>query len=131
MEEAQKITGVRYVGALSQLQNYARGVIAALDPYDAVLTPGLATRPPEVGTMNGALPDAADTFRRSGLFTPYTAICNAGGQPAIMLPLAHGDDGLPSPVQLIGRPAGEGHLLALAAQIEAARPWAGRLAPGV
>jgi Asp-tRNA(Asn)/Glu-tRNA(Gln) amidotransferase A subunit family amidase len=30
----------------------------------------------------------------------------------------------------MGRAAGEGALLALAAQLEAARPWAGRLAPG-
>jgi amidase len=80
--------------------------------------------------MNGALPDPEDTFRRSGQFTPYTAICNANGLPAIMLPFAQGDDGLPSPIQLMGRPAGEGALLALAAQLEAARPWAGRLAPG-
>ncbi len=48
------------------------------------------------------------------------------GQPAISLPLFHGDDGLPTAVQLAGPPAGEGTLLALAAQLEAARPWADR-----
>ena len=48
------------------------------------------------------------------------------GQPAISLPLFHGEDGLPLGVQLAGKPAGEGELLALAAQLEAARPWAGR-----
>jgi amidase len=129
-EGAQSVNGAQFLGAMSQLQAYARGVVTALAPYDAVLTPGLATRPPEVGTMNGSLPDPEDTFRRSGQFTPYTAICNANGLPAIMLPFAHGDDGLPSPIQLMGRAAGEGALLALAAQLEAARPWAGRLAPG-
>ncbi len=35
-----------------------------------------------------------------------------------------GEDGLPSGVQLVGRPAGEAGLLALAAQLEAAVPWA-------
>jgi amidase len=32
-------------------------------------------------------------------------------------------------VQIVGRPAGEENLLALAAQLEAAQPWAGRRAP--
>ena len=54
------------------------------------------------------------TFTRSGLFTPFTPIFNATGQPAISLPLYQGEDGLPLGVQLVGRPAGEGALLALA-----------------
>ena len=66
------------------------------------------------------------TFTRSGLFTPFTPVFNATGQPAISLPLYDGEDGLPLGVQLVGRPAGEGALLALAAQLEAARPWADR-----
>ena len=48
------------------------------------------------------------------------------GCPAISLPLYHGDDGLPTGVQLIGRPAREDALLALAAQLEQALPWAAR-----
>ena len=48
--------------------------------------------------------------------------------PAITLPLYQGDDGLPLAVQIAGRPAGEGALLALAAQLEEAQPWAERRA---
>jgi amidase len=66
------------------------------------------------------------TFTRSGLFTPFTPVFNASGQPAISVPLFHGEDGLPLGVQLVGRPAGEGELLALARQLEVARPWAER-----
>ena len=54
---------------------------------------------------------------------------NATGQPGISLPLFQGEDGLPLGVQLVGRPAGEGRLLSLAAQLEEAQPWAQRLAP--
>jgi amidase len=69
------------------------------------------------------------TFTRSGLFTPFTPIFNATGQPGISLPLFEGDDGLPLGVQIVGRPVGEASLLALAAQLEAAHPWAQRRAP--
>jgi amidase len=66
------------------------------------------------------------TFTRSGLFTPFTPVFNSTGQPAISLPLFQGEDGLPLGVQLAGRPAGEAALLALAAQLEEARPWVSR-----
>ena len=48
------------------------------------------------------------------------------GLPAVSLPLYQGDDGLPTAVQVIGRPAAEDALLALAGQVEAALPWADR-----
>jgi amidase len=48
------------------------------------------------------------------------------GQPAISLPLAHGEDGLPTGVHLVGRPADEATLLSLSSQLEQARPWADR-----
>ena len=35
-------------------------------------------------------------------------------------------DGLPLGVQIVGRPVGEGRLLALATQLEKAKPWADR-----
>jgi len=76
--------------------------------------------------LDTSAPEPMSTFTRSGLFTPFTPVVNATGQPGISVPLFEGEDGLPLGVQLIGRPAGEGQLLALAAQLEAARPWAER-----
>ncbi len=109
-----------------ELQAFARAIVVAAAPYDAILTPALAQAPLRHGELDTSGPDPAATFRRSGSFTPFTAICNVTGQPAISLPLYARDDGLPLAVQLIGRPAGEGPLLALAAQLEQALPWAGR-----
>ena len=79
-----------------------------------------------VSEIDSCSDDPWEDFRRSGEFTPYTAIFNVTGQPAISLPLFHGEDGLPLAVQLAGKPAGEAQLLALAAQLEAASPWADR-----
>ncbi|MGO9487755.1 MAG: amidase [Solirubrobacteraceae bacterium] len=112
--------------AVVRLQAFARGLVAWLSQYDALLTPALAERPLPLGTLDTAAPDPMSTFTRSGLFTPYTPVFNASGQPAISLPLFEGEDGLPLGVQIVGAPAGEERLLALAGQLEAAQPWAGR-----
>ena len=122
----QKMNAVQSMAAAVRLQSFARHLVSFLAPYDALLTPALAERPLPLGTLNTAAPDPMSTFSRSGLFTPFTPVFNASGQPGISLPLFEGEDGLPLAVQLVGRPAGEGALLALAAQLEEARPWAGR-----
>ena len=46
------------------------------------------------------------------------------GQPAASVPAGFSSDGLPLAVQLVGRPYDEVTLISLAAQVEAARPWA-------
>jgi amidase len=76
--------------------------------------------------------DPMATFARSAAFTPFTAMSNLTGSPAISVPLDHDvASGLPVAVQLIGQPEGEGALLALSAQLEAARPWAARHPAGL
>jgi len=112
-----------------ELQAFARAITVWAAPYDAILTPALAQAPVPIGALDPCGPDPLGTFRRSGHFTPYTAIANLTGAPAISLPLYQREDGLPLAVQLIGRPAQEGALLALATQIERAQPWAGRRPP--
>jgi amidase len=127
----QRAEGVDAVGAeiaRNALQAYARAVTRWALPYDALLTPALAQAPLPIGALDPCGPDPAGTFERSGHFTPYTAVANVTGSPAISLPLYAREDGLPLAVQLIGRPAQEGALLALAAQLEAAAPWAARRA---
>ena len=119
-------TALDYLLARTQLTGISRGIIALWESYDVVLTPGLAERPVRIGEIDACSDDPWEDFRRSGRFTPYTAIFNVTGQPAISVPLFHGDDGLPTSIQLAGRPADEGTLLALVAQLEAARPWADR-----
>ncbi len=122
----KQLGAIEGLAAAAQLQSFARRLVAFLEPYDALLTPALAQRPLPIGTLDTAAPDPMSTFTQSGLFTPFTPVFNASGQPAISLPLFQGEDGLPLGVQLVGRPAGEGALLALAVQLEQALPWADR-----
>jgi amidase len=128
-EHARSQDTISFLSAQGRLESVARSIVRALARYDAVLTPALASRPLKTGEVHGRGPDPWGNYQRSGHFTPFTAIVNVTGLPAIALPLYHGEDGLPTAVQVIGRPAGEGQLLALAAQLEVALPWAQRLAP--
>ena len=121
-QRACQIDAVTYQLVETQLQSRMRALIAALAPFDALITPALAQRPLPLGALDTSVPDGWSTFRRSGDFTPFTAVFNLSGQPALTLPLFEGEDGLPLAVQLAGRPAQEGALLALAAQLEAAAP---------
>jgi len=118
-----------YLLARTQLAAASRSIVALWDDFDAIVTPTLAQRPVRTGEIDSCSDDPWEDFHRSGEFTPYTALFNVTGQPAISLPLYHGDDGLPVGVMIAGRPAGEGPLLSLAAQLEAASPWADRRPP--
>ncbi len=125
-QTSKRIDSVQAELARYQLQAFGRAITRWAAPYDALLTPALAQPPLPIGALDPCGPDPWGTFERSGHFTPYTAISNVTGSPAISLPLYAHEDGLPLAVQLIGRPAQEGALLALAAQLEAAAPWHGR-----
>jgi amidase len=117
---------LEYLDARDRLEAFGRKVVSGFAGHDVVLTPALGQRPVPTGTISGLSPDPWATYHRSGLFTPFTAVINITGLPAISLPLFHGGDGLPLGVQLIGPPAGEELLLALSTQLEAALPWAAR-----
>ena len=128
-ERATSQDTITFLLAEGRLHAVTREIVSFLEPFDLVVTPALARRPLQIGEVHGRGPDPWGNFQRSGYFTPFTAICNVTGQPAIALPLYHGEDGLPLAVQLIGRPLGEDVLLSVAAQLEQALPWAGRISP--
>ena len=123
---SRKMSSVEYLAALAQMQALARGVIAFFAEYDVLLTPALAERPLAIGECDGLGENPLEDFARSGAFTPYTALFNVTGQPAISVPAGFGEDGLPTNAQLVAKPLGEDTLLQLAAQIETARPADGR-----
>lgn len=118
-------SGLDLAGAVSFARVLARGAINATAAYDVLLTPTLAMPPVPVGHFTAGDDPAAD-FERQKAFTPFTAIFNLTGQPAMSLPLHWTPEGLPIGVQLVGRPYDELTLISLAAQLEQARPWLGR-----
>lgn len=105
----------------------ATRILALWDEIDVLMTPALARTalPAEGGFGRPAVP-ATD---RAARLTPWTPMFNLTGQPALTLPAGFGADGMPLSVQLVGRRGDESTLYSLAAQIEAARPWADRRPP--
>ena len=83
--------------------------------YDAVLTPGLAAAPPEIGAFMRLAPD--DDYRAQCEWTPFTSMVNVSGLPAIAVPTLQLASGLSMGAHLIGRPGAEAQLLQLAAQL--------------
>ena len=113
--------------ALSTLTLFERSVIRQFSHVDAVLTPALALTPRPVGWYDQA--DAERNFEQQVQYTPFTSFANVAGLPAITLPVAVTDAGLPMGVQLIGRPGGEHTLLAIGAQLERRFAWQRRHPP--
>jgi amidase len=126
-EQARETPSPEYGAAIMQLQTIARRVVAFWDEYDIVITPTLAMLPVPIGwTWEDTDGDPLLAFSRQTLFTPYTALVNVTGQPAMSLPLHASKTGLPVGVQFIARPFDEATLFRLAAQLEEAHPWSGR-----
>jgi amidase len=122
-ELAGATSAAEYGQAVAHLQTAGRRIVSSWTPFDVVLTPTLALPPVPIGWQLEGASGALDQLRRNTEFTPFTAVANLTGLPAMTLPLHWSSDGLPIGAQVFGKPAGEAQLIRLAAQIEDARPW--------
>jgi amidase len=128
-ELARATPATEYAEASAFLQTAGRRIVSNMSLFDVVLAPTLALPPVPIGWQLEGTPGALEQLHRNTEFTPFTAIANVTGLPAMTVPLHWSSDGLPIGVQVFGRPAGEAQLLRLAAQLEEARPWHDRRPP--
>jgi len=126
-ELGKSVSAADYLLNLTALNTWTRDMLAWWHPadggiaHDLLLTPVLATPPPPIGYLSG--PEGGMRVRE---VLQFTAQFNVSGQPAISLPLYWNADGLPVGVQLVAAYGREDLLVRIAAQLEAAQPWAGR-----
>lgn len=92
------------------------------DDVDVVITPAAATGPFRIGAYQRRGVISALTLLTAHV--PFQQMFNLTGQPAAVVPWGFDDAGLPTSIQLVGRPYDEATLLSLSAQIESAHPWA-------
>jgi amidase len=124
-ERGRAASAVEYLAATAAIQEVSRQVALAWAHVDLVLSPTLADLPAPVGSLRDD-DDPASDFAAQTRFTPWTSVWNLTGRPAVSLPLHwHEQDGLLLPVGvMLGAGFGsEEILLALAAELEQARPW--------
>jgi amidase len=130
------------------MEEAGRRIGAFFERHDVLLTPTLSAPPPRIGELaptstefrllralgsfgSGRLIEMAGLLDRMAAeafeWTPWTPVSNATGQPAMSVPLHWNPEGLPIGVHFVGRFGDEATLYRLASQLEAARPWMGRL----
>jgi amidase len=100
----------------------AERIQSIFDDVDVVITPGTATGPSRIGAYQKR--GAISTLTLVAASVPFQAVFNVTGQPAAVVPWGFDGNGVPTSIQLVGRPFDEATLLSLGAQIEKARPWA-------
>ena len=108
-------------------QRLAERVGRLFADHDVLLTPVMSEPAVPAGIMEGR--GATATYLWSSAWVPFNVLWNSTGQPAASVPAGFSAGGLPLAVQIVGRPHDEATLLSLAAQLEEARPWAGRRPP--
>jgi amidase len=119
----------RMVARLLAAEVRLRDRVARLwDDHDVLLMPMMSEPAVPAQIMEGR--GAIVTYMWETSWVPFCVLWNSTGQPAAAVPAGASSDGLPLSVQLVGAPRGEGTLLALAAQIEAARSWLPHTPPG-
>jgi len=115
------ISAGEYLRAVNQMQVIARRIVGFFEKFDVLVLPTYLHSPIRVGEWADL--SCEETLQR---IINWIAPCppfNASGLPAIALPAILDNNGLPVGIQMIGRPAAEATLIALAAQMEAAKPF--------
>jgi amidase len=126
-----KRTGADYLSVVEEVQRFSRkvGTWYAKAGADLLLSPTIMLPPVELGSFAPTEEDPRKWARMSRAYLALTSPYNMTGQPAMSVPLHWSDQGLPIGVQFAARFGEEGVLFALAAQLERARPWAGKRPP--
>lgn len=128
VREGFTTTGVAYAGAIEAVHAQTRRFAAGMADFDVLLAPTLLTPPPPYGLLDQPRGTTRAFFDVEFSTTGWTTMANVTGWAAISLPLGVTSAGLPIGVQLMAPE--ETILLQLAAQLEAAAPWAQRRPAG-
>jgi amidase len=132
IELGNATSAVALLDAYGDCNAIGRAIGAFFTEAEVLVLPSTARLPWRLGELDQDDPSlGAEGWVRKLFddYCPFTAMFNITGQPAISLPLAWSDGGLPVGVQLVGRFGDDAALVRLAARLEQALPWADRVPP--
>jgi len=124
-ERGRAVTADEYIRSVQAFHRTGRALGAFFEKHELLLSTTIARTCLPLGAvrMDGSIED----FERAvAPMTPFTAVCNATGVPAMSVPLEWTKDGLPIGLHFVARYGAEETLYSLAAQLEQARPWRNR-----
>lgn len=125
LQMAAKRSGEEIYRARTAIDRVGIALDGFFTRYDAILSPTTAVPPPKLGELS--LDQPYEKYMLAAMnASPFTMVFNMGGHPAMSVPLHWNKEGLPIGTQFAARFGDELTLLRLAAQLEAAAPWAAR-----
>lgn len=113
--------------AVTRLTQFGAVYDAAFADIDVMLTPVLGQLPPKIGEQDPTV-EFDTLMQRVTEFAAYTALQNVAGAPGMSVPLHWSESGLPIGSHFSARKGEDDVLLALAYELEMARPWADKRA---
>ena len=127
-ELGSTLSGADYIEAIEVVHSVGREMARWLGEYDVLLTATLAEPPAIIGHLASDRADGWDDFLDYRLnhvlpYSPFTALANGTGQPAMSVPLWWNAAGLPVGSHFMAQAGDDLMLLQLAAQLEHADPW--------
>ncbi|WP_323156036.1 amidase family protein, partial [Pseudomonas alvandae] len=129
LRDKGNVSGAQYAGAVEWIHALGRRFAMFMQDYDVILSPVLTREPVLIGELevHDVCMSLEQLIERVHSYSPFTALFNASGQPAMSVPLAWSANGLPVGAHFAGRFGEDSTLLALAAQLERAQPWRARV----
>lgn len=121
----RSLSGIDHTAAVDAIRKANARIQAELHRFDAYLTPTLTQPPRPVGYWDMNDPDV-DRYLAKWTDAAFMFAFNVSGLPAMSVPAASTERGVPIGIQLVGRYGDEATILRLAAQVEEARPWIDR-----
>jgi Asp-tRNA(Asn)/Glu-tRNA(Gln) amidotransferase A subunit family amidase len=119
-------TAAEYARSIAAVHRVGRAVARFFTTYDVILSPTMCKPPFPLGVIDLSTTDDKTYVDAVLASVGFTSLFNSAGNPAMSVPLAWSTTGLPIGVQFAGRFGDEATLFRLAAQLEAAQPWAHR-----
>lgn len=129
VREALALPATAYLAAVNQLHATSRAMGRFFSRYDAMLTPAAAEPAPVLGKLAGGGKTLDQFYDLFWGHSPFTAVFNASGCPAMSVPLGTSPAGLPVGAHIGAGFGQDAMLLQLARELEIAAPWAGRRPP--
>jgi aspartyl-tRNA(Asn)/glutamyl-tRNA(Gln) amidotransferase subunit A len=113
--ETEPVSLTDYLQALERCQVLARRFHQLHAEYEVLLTPTVAA---PAFTAERTYPEEYEAFPNRRAWTPFTALFNLTGQPAISVPIGLTSKGLPIGLQIVGPRGGEAVILKAGAAFE-------------